>query len=112
MLIGGFLLTGTKAREALFQAYIMDGVARWNRDRQPEQLGQKSDLLSYDYLLRHRLNTLAQETDLPPFFPTDQLHQHTGKFFLLCEISCSFFFKSKRSFLLFFFTIQDKKCEL
>ncbi|KAF0039295.1 hypothetical protein F2P81_007530 [Scophthalmus maximus] len=51
----------TLASDTFFQAYLLDGLARWNEDRAVAATTEGQQPRSYNHLLRHALNTLAEE---------------------------------------------------
>lgn len=53
--------TGTMASDTFFQAYLLDGLARWNEDRAVAATTDEQQPHSYNHLLRHAVNTLAEE---------------------------------------------------
>ncbi|XP_070403353.1 uncharacterized protein [Nothobranchius furzeri] len=53
-------IPGTLASDTFFQAYLLDGLARWNEDRSMSAEG-RSEPHSYSGLLRHAANQLSQE---------------------------------------------------
>lgn len=55
------LLTGTLARDVLFQAYLVDGLYRWNQDRERAAMSTASVQHSYSGMMRHTANTLGLE---------------------------------------------------
>lgn len=70
---------GTSASGPHFQAYLMDGLARWNQDREDAAVG-KTDRRSYNTLTQTAANDLSRKvfgTDLCPGFRTP--HKYTGE---------------------------------
>ena len=69
-----------------YQAYLIEGLVRWNAARadaalQPQQPDAGPRLLTFDIGLQHRINALAGEVGLPPFFPTYRPPaEYTGQF--------------------------------
>ncbi|KAI7790316.1 hypothetical protein IRJ41_008666 [Triplophysa rosa] len=54
-------IRGTLASDTFFQAYLLDGLARWNEDRAVAATTDVQQPHSYNHLLRHAVNTLAEE---------------------------------------------------
>ena len=55
----GFFCTGTSASDVHFQAYLLDGLARWNEDRARQVQGNPPTAASYVGLLNHNVNCLS-----------------------------------------------------
>ncbi|XP_070405337.1 uncharacterized protein [Nothobranchius furzeri] len=51
---------GTSASTKYFQAFLIDGLVRWNEDRAAAAEGHEAPLLSYSGHLRHALNQKSQ----------------------------------------------------
>ena len=51
-------LLGTSAGAVAFQAYLVEGLARWNRERALQERGEEK-LRSFDITLMHRVNALS-----------------------------------------------------
>ena len=52
---------GTRANALHFQAFLLDGLERWNENRAAAAVeGREQPLLSYSGRLRHSLNQLSQ----------------------------------------------------
>ncbi|KAI4827569.1 hypothetical protein KUCAC02_030957 [Chaenocephalus aceratus] len=55
-------IPGTLASDTFFQAYLLDGLARWNEDRAVAATRDEQQYPHcYNHLLRHAVNTLAEE---------------------------------------------------
>ncbi|KAK1902405.1 Ubiquitin-conjugating enzyme E2 G2 [Dissostichus eleginoides] len=55
-------IPGTLASDTFFQAYLLDGLARWNEDRAVAATrDEQQHPHCYNHLLRHAVNTLAEE---------------------------------------------------
>lgn len=52
--------SGTRASAKYFQAFLVDGLVRWNEDRAAAAEGQGASLRSYCGLLKHVLNQKSQ----------------------------------------------------
>ncbi|XP_071325834.1 uncharacterized protein [Trachinotus anak] len=85
-------IPGTLASDTFFQAYLLDGLARWNEDRAVAATTDEQQPHSYNHLLHHAANTLAEEVLGKKIIPyigpskyTDELirveylYQQTGK---------------------------------
>uniref|UniRef100_A0AAV2MP77 DUF6729 domain-containing protein n=1 Tax=Knipowitschia caucasica TaxID=637954 RepID=A0AAV2MP77_KNICA len=74
-------IPGTSASDAHFQAYLLEGLMRWNQDRMDEAVGGKTDLRTYssaereamDRLSRKVLKTSLDEHYQPPGAYTGEL---------------------------------------
>ena len=69
-----FSCIGTAANAVNFQAYLLEGVTRWNAERAAGAVQDRdSTLYSFDMSLQHRLNSLSMslrnEEFLPNFVP-------------------------------------------
>nr|XP_054591764.1 uncharacterized protein LOC129156180 [Nothobranchius furzeri] len=53
-------IPGTSASAKYFQAFLIDGLVRWNEDRAAAAEGHEAPLLSYSGHLRHTLNQKSQ----------------------------------------------------
>ena len=73
------LFSGTTASDTHFQAYLLDGLKRWNDDRMHQQ-SDKPSTISYSGLERYAVNELSQsvlnERLIPEFRP---LRKYTGE---------------------------------
>ncbi len=68
-----FLFEGESANDVHFQAYLLEGLMRWNTDRAAKVVGARST--SYDSRLVATINTLSEEVLGKP------LHsKYTGKY--------------------------------
>ena len=88
------LFSGTTASDTHFQAYLLDGLKRWNDDRMNQQ-SDKPSTISYSGLERYAVNELSQsvlnERLIPEFRPprkntgekigVEYLLSQTGKVF-------------------------------
>ena len=62
--------TGTLASDTFFQAYLLDGLAHWNEDRAVAATRDKQQHPHcYNHLLRHAVNTLAEEVQGKKIIP-------------------------------------------
>ena len=52
-------LLGTSAGAVAFQAYLVEGLARWNRERAVQDRVATDKLRSFDITLMHRVNALS-----------------------------------------------------
>jgi hypothetical protein len=52
-------LLGTSAGAVAFQAYLVEGLARWNRERALQDRVATDKLRSFDITLMHRVNALS-----------------------------------------------------
>ena len=73
------LFSGTTASDTHFQAYLLDGLKRWNDDRMHQQ-SDKPSTISYSGLERYAVNELSQsvlnERLIPEFQPP---RKYTGE---------------------------------
>ncbi|KAG1973265.1 hypothetical protein F2P79_000769 [Pimephales promelas] len=85
-------IPGTLASDTFLQAYLLDGLARWNEDRAVAATTDEQQPHSYNHLLRHVVNTLAEEVMGKKIIPyvgprkftgeligVEYLYQQTGK---------------------------------
>ncbi|XP_073719234.1 uncharacterized protein [Misgurnus anguillicaudatus] len=85
-------IPGTLASDTFFQAYLLDGLARWNEDRAVAATTDEQQPHSYSHLLRHAANILAEEVmgmKISPYvgprkytgelIGVEYLYQQTGK---------------------------------
>lgn len=56
-----FSSTGTSANANNFQAYLLEGLMRWNEDRTTAATSSQADLQVYSSKLRHFTNSLSEE---------------------------------------------------
>lgn len=75
------MILGTLASDTLFQAYLVDGVARWNEDR-TLKAEERQRPHSYSGLLRHAANQLAEEVLGKKLVEYTVPRKYTGKFHL------------------------------
>ena len=74
---------GTSANAVYYQAYLLEGLTRWNADRASatrlETEAQKQQRC-YDDRLMHRCNELASSLEMPAVLP-DYIHsaEYTGE---------------------------------
>lgn len=62
-----------------FQAYILDGLARWNEDREDAATSQgKQGYYSYSGHLRHATNVLEEDVLGNKLVAFTTPHQYTG----------------------------------
>ncbi|KAK7880493.1 hypothetical protein WMY93_032875 [Mugilogobius chulae] len=54
-------IPGTSASDAHFQAYLLEGLMRWNEDRMEEAVQRKSTLWTYSSAKREALHRLSQK---------------------------------------------------
>ncbi|XP_073714915.1 uncharacterized protein [Misgurnus anguillicaudatus] len=85
-------IPGTLASDTFFQAYLLDGLARWNEDRAVAATTDEQQPHSYSHLLRHAANILSEEVmgmKISPYvgprkytgelIGVEYLYQQTGK---------------------------------
>ena len=75
------LSAGTQASDMHFQAYLLDGLARWNEDRARAAANSKTSQSSYSGLLCHAVNELSScvlKKKLLPGYSVPR--KYTGKF--------------------------------
>ncbi|XP_033121766.1 uncharacterized protein LOC117120785 [Anneissia japonica] len=66
-----FLLTSTRASDLHFQAYLMEGLVRWNKDRSDAAAKSGvSDINLYSGLQQHALNLLSEQVLGKKVYPT------------------------------------------
>lgn len=53
--------SGTSASDAHFQAYLLEGLMRWNDDRMEEAVKGASSIRSYGSALREAVEQLSQK---------------------------------------------------
>lgn len=100
----GFFLSGTRCSDANFQAYLLDGIARWNQDRADAALGSDNvvghtpddvsddpteeagskttsqSVCCYSGLLLKAVNTLSKEVLGRELIPNvGNIGEHTGE---------------------------------
>lgn len=71
-------IPGTLASDTFFQAYLLDGLARWNEDRTMAAEG-RSEPHSYSGLLRHAANQLSEEVLGRSFVDYTGPQKYTGE---------------------------------
>jgi hypothetical protein len=75
-------LTGTLASDVLFQAYMVDGLHRWNEDRDRAAVSTQTDHQSYSGLLRHTANTMGLKLPSRKIDPSyNEPRKYTGILF-------------------------------
>ena len=84
-----YSFVGTLAGDVNFQVYLLDGLHRWNQDRERDALEteRKTEPLSYDGVLRHSVNKLSQDLlkkDFCQDFSTPR--KYTGTFILMIKL--------------------------
>ncbi|XP_078802180.1 uncharacterized protein LOC105353958 isoform X2 [Oryzias latipes] len=72
-------IPGTLASDVFFQAYLLDGLARWNEDRAVAATSDKQQPCSYDHLLRHAANSLSEEVLGQEIVPYTGPRKYTGE---------------------------------
>ncbi|XP_016305120.1 uncharacterized protein LOC107660364 [Sinocyclocheilus anshuiensis] len=72
-------IPGTLASDTFFQAYLLDGLARWNEDRAVAATTDEQQPHSYNHLLRHAVNTLAEELMGMKIIPYVGPRKYTGE---------------------------------
>ncbi|XP_026110190.1 uncharacterized protein LOC113083135 [Carassius auratus] len=72
-------IPGTLASDTFFQAYLLDGLARWNEDRAVAATTNQQQPHSYNHLLRHAVNTLAEELMGMKIIPYVGPRNYTGE---------------------------------
>jgi len=74
-------ILGTLASDTFFQAYLLDGLARWNEDRADAATSQGVQKPhSYSGLLRHAANVLGEDVLGQKIVSYVSPHQYTGTF--------------------------------
>ncbi len=74
-----FEFTGTLASDTFFQAYLLDGLARWNEDRAVAATTDEPQPHFYNHLLCHAVNTLAEELMGMKIVPYVGPRKYTGR---------------------------------
>ncbi len=74
-----FEFTGTLASGTFFQAHLLDGLARWNENRAVAATTDEQQPHSYNHLLRHAVNTLAEEVLGKKVIPYVGPRKYTGR---------------------------------
>ncbi|KAK2874526.1 hypothetical protein Q8A67_021679 [Cirrhinus molitorella] len=72
-------IPGTLASDTFFQAYLLDGLAWWNEDRAVAATTDEQQPHSYNHLLRHAANTLAEEIWGTKIIPYVGPRKYTGE---------------------------------
>ncbi|KAK5901446.1 hypothetical protein CgunFtcFv8_026315 [Champsocephalus gunnari] len=73
-------IPGTLASDTFFQAYLLDGLARWNEDRAAAATrDEQQHPHCYNHLLRHAVNTLAEEVLGKKIIPYVGPRKYTGE---------------------------------
>ena len=63
--------SGTSASGVTFQAYLIEGLARWNMQRSEDsRVGVEKVPRSFDISLKHRLNALSTSVHNEPALPS------------------------------------------
>jgi hypothetical protein len=74
---------GTTASESHFQAFLLEGLRRWNEDR-TRQASSSTGSASYSGILRHAVNDLSQAVLKERFVPEFKAPRlHTGEYLAL-----------------------------
>ena len=73
------ILSGTTSSDAHFQAYLMDGLSRWNEDRARQSAGSTAPPDGYSGLLRHCVNDLSQDVLQTRLLEYECPWKYTGK---------------------------------
>ncbi|CAL8237825.1 unnamed protein product, partial [Merluccius merluccius] len=68
----------TLASDTFFQAYLLDGLARWNEDRSVAATTDEQQH-SYNHLLRHAVNSLAEDVLGEKIIPYVGPRKYTGE---------------------------------
>lgn len=79
------LVVGTSANAVNFQAYLADGITRWNAARAADSIDQQTSssqsLRTFDVRLQHRINSLSDNLNKDKVFPLYRRpNKYTGKF--------------------------------
>ena len=78
-------IPGTSANAVNFQAYLLDGITRWNGARTKAALSpadSAGDLRTFDYQLQAQVNSLSESVHNKKLLPSYQPPaQYTGEFF-------------------------------
>ncbi|RVE55461.1 hypothetical protein OJAV_G00236090 [Oryzias javanicus] len=72
-------IPGTLASDVFFQAYLLDGLARWNEDRAVAATTDDQQPCSYNHLLRHAANSLSGEVLGKEIVPYTEPRKYTGE---------------------------------
>lgn len=76
--------SGTSASATHFQAYLLEGMMRWNQDRQTAATSVGTDSSLYSGQIRQHVNVLRQEIFGSKLYPGySPPRKYTGKFDLL-----------------------------
>lgn len=80
-IVFNFDFVGTLANATLFQAYLLDGLNRWNQDRgSAATTTSSSEPQTYSGLLRHTANSLGKTVFGKKMVPSYTApHKYTGK---------------------------------
>ncbi|XP_047187902.1 uncharacterized protein LOC118310714 isoform X2 [Scophthalmus maximus] len=68
-----------QASDTFFQAYLLDGLVRWNEARAVAATTEGQQPHSYNHLLRHAVNTLAEEVLGKKIIPYAGPRKYTGE---------------------------------
>ena len=81
MIVFFFLFSvGTCANDVNFQAYLLEGIARWNEDRANEAYDYDKTLLrSYDSEMKFAVNTLTKKYLGVEYMDFKQCGKYTGQ---------------------------------
>jgi hypothetical protein len=73
------LFSGTLANDTVFQAYLVDGLSRWNQDRSTAATDTKEPV-SYSGLLQFTANRLAEDVFAKPISSYTPSRKYTGNY--------------------------------
>ncbi|KAK5612413.1 hypothetical protein CRENBAI_007039 [Crenichthys baileyi] len=80
-------IPGTSASDAHFQAYLLEGLMRWNQDRMEEAVGGNSELRTYSSAEREAMDRLSRKILRTPL---DERYQPPGANSVYCALyACS-----------------------
>lgn len=79
--MANMIISGTLASDVHFQAYLLDGVFRWNQDRAESAVaGEVTEHHTYSGALQHAINTLGEAVMGKKICPTYKVPlKYTGK---------------------------------
>ncbi|GFO12071.1 hypothetical protein PoB_003857600 [Plakobranchus ocellatus] len=72
-------IPGESASCANFQAYMLEGIVRWNEDRHSAALSEKTSLRCYSYELQNAVSRAAAPLQLDPGVNLQQPARYTGE---------------------------------
>ncbi|GFO12069.1 hypothetical protein PoB_003857400 [Plakobranchus ocellatus] len=72
-------IPGESASCANFQAYMLEGIVRWNEDRHSAALSEKTSLRCYSYELQNSVSRAAAPLQLDPGVNLKQPARYTGE---------------------------------